>query len=262
MSRREQCERARETARRRKRHSVFIPKRTLSTIKYKTCFSLSNLLLQLHARHVLHQHPRDVRPVLFYRRSHIRLGSFRFRFQLFRQLVGPSRGLRQHVLVLLLSLVSVRLNFRFRFVFGLFNSRRFFCLFVCSKGRREREREKLVVFLSFLRTSSSRGKNQTTREKCLKKTRSRRTKTYLVSPRSRSRSPLVPPVKAFESRLVSANPFSLISLKSTFTLSLCLSLSVVLLLSKVFIYVLQKGNLLRRIVKITLLFSLSFRLVL
>lgn len=150
MSRREQCERARETARRRKRHSVFIPKRTLSTIKYKTCFSLSNLLLQLHARHVLHQHPRDVRPVLFYRRSHIRLGSFRFRFQLFRQLVGPSRGLRKHVLVLLLSLVSVRLNFRFRFVFGLFNPRRFFCLFVCSKGRREREREKLVVFLSFL----------------------------------------------------------------------------------------------------------------
>lgn len=140
MSRREQCERARETARRRKRHSVFIPKRTLSTIKYKTCFSLSNLLLQLHARHVLHQHPRDVRPVLFYRRSHIRLGSFRFRFQLFRQLVGPSRGLRKHVLVLLLSLVSVRLNFRFRFVFGLFNPRRFFCLFVCSKGRRERER--------------------------------------------------------------------------------------------------------------------------
>ena len=137
-----------KTARRRKRHSVFIPKRTLSTIKYKTCFSLSNLLLQLHARHVLHQHPRDVRPVLFYRRSHIRLGSFRFRFQLFRQLVGPSRGLRKHVLVLLLSLVSVRLNFRFRFVFGLFNSRRFFCLFVCSKGRRERE--KLVVFLSFL----------------------------------------------------------------------------------------------------------------
>jgi len=97
---------------------------------------------------VLHQHPRDVRPVLFYRRSHIRLGSFRFRFQLFRQLVGPSRGLRKHVLVLLLSLVSVRLNFRFRFVFGLFNRRRVFCLFVCSKGRRERE--KLVVFLSFL----------------------------------------------------------------------------------------------------------------
>jgi hypothetical protein len=212
---------------------------------------------------VLHQHPRDVRPVLFYRRSHIRLGSFRFRFQLFRQLVGPSRGLRKHVLVLLLSLVSVRLNFRFRFVFGLFNPRRFFCLFVCSKGRRERE--KLVVFLSFLRTSSSRGKKQekksaTDNEKNIYN--SSRTKTYLVSPRSRSRSPLVPPVKAFESRLVSANPFSLISLKSTFTLSLCLSLSVVLLLSKVFIYVLQKGKLLRRIVKITLLFSLSFRLVL
>ena len=211
---------------------------------------------------MLHQHPRDVRPVLFYRRAHIRLGSFRFRFQLFRQLVGPSRGLRKHVLVLLLSLVSVRLNFRFRLVFGLFNSRRFFCLFVCSKGRREREREVSGVFILFGGTSSSRGKNQTTREKCLKKTRSRRTKTYLVSPRSRSRSPLAPPVKAFESRLVSANPFSLISLKSTFTLSLCLSLSVVLLLSKVFIYVLQKGNLLRRIVKITLLFSLSFRLVL
>jgi hypothetical protein len=116
---------------------------------------------------VLHQHPRDVRPVLFYRRSHIRLGSFRFRFQLFRQLVGPSRGLRKHVLVLLLSLVSVRLNFRFRFVFGLFNPRRFFCLFVCSKGRRERE--KLVVFFSFLRTSSSRGKNQTTRRKVFEK---------------------------------------------------------------------------------------------
>ena len=139
------------------------------------------------------------------------------------------------------------------------------------KGKkREREREVSGVFILFGGTSSSRGKNQTTREKCLKKTRSRRTKTYLVSPRSRSRSPLVPPVKAFESRLVSANPFSLISLKSTFTLSLCLSLclslslslSVVLLLSKVFIYVLQKGNLLRRIVKITLLFSLSFRLVL
>ena len=142
-----------------RRHSVFIPKRTLSTIKYKTCFSLSNLLLQLHARHVLHQHPRDVRPVLFYRRSHIRLGSFRFRFQLFRQLVGPSRGLHKHVLVLLLSLVSVRLNFRFRFVFGLFNPRRFFCLFVCSKGRREKKVS--LVFLSFLRTSSSRGKNQT-----------------------------------------------------------------------------------------------------
>ena len=131
------------------------------------------------------------------------------------------------------------------------------------KGKkREREREVSGVFILFGGTSSSRGKNQTTREKCLKKTRSRRTKTYLVSPRSRSRSPLAPPVKAFESRLVSANPFSLISLKSTFTLSLCLSLSVVLLLSKVFIYVLQKGNLLRRIVKITLLFSLSFRLVL
>ena len=181
---------------------------------------------------MLHQHPRDVRPVLFYRRSHIRLGSFRFRFQLFRQLVGPSRGLRKHVLVLLLSLVSVRLNFRFRFVFGLFNPRRFFCLFVCSKGRREREREVSGVFILFGGTSSSRGKNQTTREKCLKKTRSRRTKTYLVSPRSRSRSPLVPPVKAFESRLVSANPFSLISLKSTFTLSL--SLSLCLSLSRLF----------------------------
>ena len=151
------CERARETAR-RQRHSVFIPKRTLSTIKYKTCFSLSNLLLQLHARHVLHQHPRDVRPVLFYRRAHIRLGSFRFRFQLFRQLVGPSRGLRQHVLVLLLSLVSVRLNFRFRFVFGLFNSRRFFCLFVCSKGRREREVS--GVFILFANIQQSREKTR------------------------------------------------------------------------------------------------------
>lgn len=137
-----------------------------------------------------------------------------------------------------------------------------FSVCLCVQREEGREREVSGVFLLFGGTSSSRGKNQTTREKCLKKTRSRRTKTYLVSPRSRSRSPLVPPVKAFESRLVSANPFSLISLKSTFTLSLCLSLSVVLLLSKVFIYVLQKGKLLRRIVKITLLFSLSFRLVL
>jgi hypothetical protein len=107
---------------------------------------------------VLHQHPRDVRPVLFYRRAHIRLGSFRFRFQLFRQLVRPSRGLRQHLLVLLLSLVSVRLNFRFRFVFGLFNSRRFFCLFVCSKGRREREVS--GVFILFANIQQSREKTR------------------------------------------------------------------------------------------------------
>jgi hypothetical protein len=111
---------------------------------------------------VLHQHPRDVRPVLFYRRAHIRLGSFRFRFQLFRQLVRPSRGLRQHVLVLLLSLVSVRLNFRFRFVFGLFNSRRFFCLFVCSKGRREREVS--GVFILFANIQQSREKSNDARK--------------------------------------------------------------------------------------------------
>jgi len=34
--------------------------------------------------------------------------------------------LRQHLLILLLSLVSVRLDLRFRLVFGLFNPRRFF----------------------------------------------------------------------------------------------------------------------------------------
>jgi hypothetical protein len=95
---------------------------------------------------VLHQHPGDVRPFLFYRRSHICLGLFRFRLQLSRHLVGASRSLRQHLLILLLSLVSVRLDLRFRLVFGLFNPRRFF--YVKKKKKKKKKKSACEYFFS------------------------------------------------------------------------------------------------------------------
>jgi len=94
---------------------------------------------------VLHQHPGDVRPFLFYRRSHICLGLFRFRLQLSRHLVGASRSLRQHLLILLLSLVSVRLDLRFRLVFGLFNPRRFFYV---KKKKKKKKKSACEYFFS------------------------------------------------------------------------------------------------------------------
>ena len=81
----------------------------------------------MHARHVLHQHSGNARLLLLYRRSHIRLGVFCFHLQLFGHFIGTTGGLRHHLLVALLSLVSVQLDLSLRFVFGLFDSRRFFC---------------------------------------------------------------------------------------------------------------------------------------
>ena len=119
------------------------------------------ICLYLHARHVLHQHPGDARPFLFYRRSHIRLGLFRFRLQLSRQLVGASRSLRQHLLILLLSLVSVRLDLRFRLVFGLFNPRRFFYV----KKKKKKKKSACEYFFTssiplFLRTRREKQKRK------------------------------------------------------------------------------------------------------
>ena len=89
----------------------------------------------MHARHVLHQHSGNARLLLLYRRSHIRLGVFCFHLQLFGHFIGTTGGLRHHLLVALLSLVSVQLDLSLRFVFGLFDSRRFFC-------RRQTKRER------------------------------------------------------------------------------------------------------------------------
>ena len=67
-----------------------------------------------------------------------------------------------------------------------------------------------------------------------KKTNERsRTPSHLVSPRSRWRSPLAPPAKAFECRLVFPNPssFGLLLLKISLSLSRSLPVSLSLLFS-------------------------------
>jgi len=54
--------------------------------------------------------------------------------------------LRQHLLILLLSLVSVRLDLRFRLVFGLFNPRRFF--YVKKKKKKKKKKSACEYFSS------------------------------------------------------------------------------------------------------------------
>ena len=189
---------------------------------------------------MLHQHPGDARPFLFYRRSHICLGLFRFRLQLSRHLVGASRSLRQHLLILLLSLVSVRLDLRFRLVFGLFNPRRFF--YVKKKKKKKKKKSACEYFSSSSIPSfcerekknrnEKRARARHEREKINRREREKKqTNTNLASPRSRSRSPLAPPAKASECRLVFANPFvlfffSLLFFYSGSLSSLFLSLSL------------------------------------
>ena len=185
---------------------------------------------------MLHQHPGDARPFLFYRRSHIRLGLFRFRLQLSRQLVGASRSLRQHLLILLLSLVSVRLDLRFRLVFGLFNPRRFF--YVKKKKKKKKKKSACeYFFIIYPFRFVERNEKRTARaarkrkNKPMRTRKTKQTNTNLASPRSRSRSPLAPPAKASECRLVFANPFvlfffSLLFFYSGSLSSLFLSLSL------------------------------------
>jgi len=186
---------------------------------------------------VLHQHPGDARPFLFYRRSHICLGLFRFRLQLSRHLVGASRSLRQHLLILLLSLVSVRLDLRFRLVFGLFNPRRFFYVKKKKKKKSACEYFSSSSIPSFCERekknrNEKRARARHEREKINRREREKKqTNTNLASPRSRSRSPLAPPAKASECRLVFANPFvlfffSLLFFYSGSLSSLFLSLSL------------------------------------
>jgi len=179
---------------------------------------------------VLHQHPGDARPFLFYRRSHICLGLFRFRLQLSRHLVGASRSLRQHLLILLLSLVSVRLDLRFRLVFGLFNPRRFF--YVKKKKKKKKKKSACeYFFIIYPFRFVERNEKRTARaarkrkNKPMRTRKTKQTNTNLASPRSRSRSPLAPPAKASECRLVFANPFAFFFTPlSLFYFSLSLSL--------------------------------------
>jgi len=180
---------------------------------------------------VLHQHPGDARPFLFYRRSHIRLGLFRFHLQLSRHLVGASRSLRQHLLILLLSLVSVRLDLRFRLVFGLFNPRRFF--YVKKKKKKKKKKSACeYFFIIYPFRFVERNEKRTARaarkrkNKPMRTRKTKQTNTNLASPRSRSRSPLAPPAKASECRLVFANPFAFFLLRSLYSISLSLSLSI------------------------------------
>ena len=178
---------------------------------------------------MLHQHPGDARPFLFYRRSHICLGLFRFRLQLSRHLVGASRSLRQHLLILLLSLVSVRLDLRFRLVFGLFNPRRFF--YVKKKKKKKKKSACEYFFIIYPFRFVERNEKRTARaarkrkNKPMRTRKTKQTNTNLASPRSRSRSPLAPPAKASECRLVFANPFAFFFTPlSLFYFSLSLSL--------------------------------------
>ena len=157
----------------------------------------------------------------FFRRSQC-LGSLGFRFNSFANSSDPPCACASTKQYRCLAGFCTT-NFRFRFVFGLFNSRCFFCLFVCSKGRREREVSGVFILCEHPAVEE---KSNDAR-KVFKKTRSRRTKTYLVSPRSRSRSPLAPPVKAFESVLFLRIHFLFPKIYFyTLSLSLCLSLSV------------------------------------